>query len=333
MVKRVAALALAAGLALALPARAEDTEVAFALPTVSFAFAPIYIADAEQMWAKARLEVKFNLLIGVNSLNAVLSRSVDFSISAAPAVIRAHVRGQKAIMIANTFDGLVTEVTLRKDLAHAAGITEDSPIEKRAAALKGKKIAVQGLNSIVHGYMRMLAKKGGLNPERDFTITPMASEASLAALKSNQIDAIGDVLPWPEIAVHSGAAIMLSSGLRGDFPELLPFNLNGITTQPDHCDKVPTVCQAIVDVYGQGMTFLREHPREARAILAKRFTGLEPAAFDEAFAIISKWTAKSTRIGEGGLHHAQELMVQSGMIKEDERLASFTELYTNKFTR
>ena len=331
--KRVAALALAAALAVTPSARAEDTEVAFALPTVSFAFAPIYIADAEQMWAKAGLKVKFSLLIGVNSLNAILSRSVDFSISAAPAVIRAYVRGQKAMMIANTFDGLVTEVVLRKDLADAAGITESSPLEKRAAALKGKKIAVQGLNSIVHGYIRMLARKGGLNSERDFTITPMASEASLAALKSNQIDAIGDVLPWPEIAVHSGTAIMLSSGLRGDFPELLPFNLNGITTQPDHCDRTPKLCQSIVDVYAQGMAFLREHPAEARAILAKRFAGLDPAAFEEAFAIVSKWTARSTRIREDGLRHAQDLMVHAGMIKEDERLASFTELYTNKFAR
>ena len=95
--------ALAAILALAGPARAEESEVAFALPTVSFAFAPIYIADAADMWGQAGLKVKFSLLIGVNSLNAVLSRSVDFSISAAPAVIRAYVRGQKTIMIANTF--------------------------------------------------------------------------------------------------------------------------------------------------------------------------------------------------------------------------------------
>lgn len=327
------ALAAVLLLGLAAPARADETEVAFALPTVSFAFAPIYIADDQKLWAKAGLKVKFSLLIGVNSLNAVLSKSVDFSISAAPAVIRAHVRGQKAVMIANTFDGLITEIVLRKDVAQAEGVTESSPLEKKAQALKGRKIAVQGLNSIVHGYVRMLARKGGLNPERDFTITPMASEASLAALKSNQIDAIGDVLPWPQLAVHSGAAILLSSGLRGDFPELLPFNLNGITTQPDHCDRTPKVCQAIVDVYAQGMAFLREHPKEASVILRKRFEGLEPAAFDDAFEIVRKWTAKSTRIEEEGLQHAQDLMVFAGMIKDEERLSSFAELYTNKFTK
>lgn len=81
------------------------------------------------------------------------------------------------------------------------------------------------------------------------------------------------------------------------------------------------------------MAFLREHPTEAADILRKRFEGLEPAAFDDAFEIIRRWTAKSTRIEEEGLRHAQDLMVFAGMIKDEERLASFAEIYTNKFAK
>jgi ABC-type nitrate/sulfonate/bicarbonate transport system substrate-binding protein len=277
--------------------------------------------------------VKLTQITGIGAMNAVLSKSVEFSISSTPTIIRANARGQKVMSIGQAFEGLSVEVVMRGEAAQAAGITEASPVEKRAQALKGKKVGMLALNTIVHGYLRYFVKKGGVDAERDFQISLMSDEAAIAALKTGAIDAMAQVLPYSTIAVHNGTSMMLSSGYRNDFPEMLPFALNGITALPETCDKTPAICEKIVEGYGKAMRYIHEHTKEAAEIMKKKIPNMEPATFNDAFASIVKWTPKTMRTDEKGLANAQELMIIGGMIKPEEKLASFQGLYTNRFVK
>ena len=331
--KRIAVgLVLAAAFAVSMPARADD-EVTFAQPAITFAFSPIYIAEELGFWAKSGLKVKTPVIVGIGAMNAVLSKSVEFSISSTPTIIRANARGQKVMSIGQAFEGLSVEVVMRNESAQAAGITEASPVDKRAQALKGKKVGMLALNTIVHGYLRYFVKKGGLDAERDIQISLMSDEAAIAALKTGAVDAMAQVLPYSTIAVHNGTSMMLSSGYRNDFPEMLPFALNGITALPETCDKSPAICQKMIDGYGQAMRYLHEHPKEAAEIIKRKIPNMDPATFDDAFASIVKWTPKTMRTDEKGLANAQELMIIGGMIKPEEKLASFKDIYTNRFVK
>ena len=67
-------LALVAGLAFGLvrPALAAEMDHAtIALPAITFAFAPVYIAQDEGFWAKRGLEVKSPVITGIGAMNAV----------------------------------------------------------------------------------------------------------------------------------------------------------------------------------------------------------------------------------------------------------------------
>jgi len=333
MKKLAVCLALLCCLALGRPALAQQDEANFALPAITFAFVPAYIAEDMGFWTKRGLKVKQTVITGIGAMNAVLSRSVEFSISSMPTVIRANVRGQKVIAIGGAFEGTAVEVVMRNDVAKAAGITEKSPLDKRAQALKGKTVAMLAPNTIVHGYLRYFAKKGGIDPERDFKIAVMSQEASIAALKTGAVDAMAQVLPYSTISIHNGTAMMLTSGPRGEFPELNPFALNGITALPGYCEQKPVVCGKMVEGYAEAMTYLHEHPKEAGDILKKRMPGMDPGAFDDAFAMTRKWTPKTMKMSEEGLKNAQELMVIGGMLKAEEKLASFHEIYTNKYVK
>jgi hypothetical protein len=46
-----------------------------------------------------------------------------------------------------------------------------------------------------------------------------------------------------------------------------------------------------------------------------------------------KWTPRTMRISDKGIANAQELMVIGGMLKPEEKLASFAEIYTNKYAK
>ena len=75
-------------------------------------------------------------------MNAVLAKSVEFSNSSAATVIRANARGQKVVALGTALDGLMQEIVLSTAAAKAAGVSETSPVEKKAQALRGKKISI-----------------------------------------------------------------------------------------------------------------------------------------------------------------------------------------------
>ena len=320
--------------ALANPAAADD-EAILALPALNLGFATSYVADGMGYWTKAGLKVKIVEISGVGAMNAVLSKSADFSNSSGATIIRANIRGQKNIAIANTFTGLIHEMVVSKSLAQSAGITIDSPIEKRAQALKGKKIAVNALNAIPHGMVRLFARKGSIDPERDITLAVMAPEASFAALKTGAIDGFVQSLPWSLIPVQQGYGVLMMSNLRAkpEFPELIPQIFNGIVARPEFCTEKPTVCARMADGYTQAMGYMHDHPKEAIALLQKRMSGEDPAILAEAYNLMLGWTPRTPKMSDEGWKKAQDLMAIAGMIKEDEKLTSFKEIYTNQYIK
>jgi ABC-type nitrate/sulfonate/bicarbonate transport system substrate-binding protein len=327
-----AALVLAAVVVGERPAAAQD-ETSIALPALSLVFSPIYIADSAGLWEKRGLKVKMHDITGIGAMNAVFAKSVDFSSSSGPTIIRAHIRGQKVLGIAETLDGLAIEIVLRKDVANAAGVDAASPVEKRAAALKGKRMSLTSVNTIPHAHLRYLARKGGVDPEREFTVVSNLAPAGFAALKSGDIEGYVQGPPWTPLAVHQGLGVLISSPLRGDLPELAPLAFNIVVTRPDLCAEKPTVCAKMVAGVADAMVYMHDHPKESIAHLHKRMPTIDPAVFAESFELIRRWTPRTAEIKETALLNAQQLMLVGGMIKDSEKLASFTEIYTNKFAK
>src|SRR6266704_4484463 len=100
---------------------------------------------------------------GVGATNAVIAGSADFAKAGGSTLTRANARGQKLVAIANTAERNIVAITLRKEFA--PGFDPKAPLEKRAQALRGRTLAVDAINSIIHAYVRMLAKRAGFDPE------------------------------------------------------------------------------------------------------------------------------------------------------------------------
>jgi len=327
-----AAAVLGAAIATAGPAAADD-EISVALPAHSLTFSTSYVGEELGLWSKRGLKTKTTLIPGVGSANAVLAGSVDVTVVSGPTVIRAAARGQKLLIIATTLDRVQVELVLAKAAAESAGLGAGASLEARARAMRGKKLAVESINSVVHATLRYVARKGGLDPERDIVVTAMQPPAMLAALKSGAIDGFAMSLPWPLIPVQEGAAVRLASGPRGEFPELMPFAYTALVARPDFCDAKPTICERVVAGYAEAADYLHQKPKESVEILKKRLPAMNPGVFAEAFELVRQSTPKSPRIEEAGLVRAQDFMLVTGMMTEREKLASFKDIYTNKFVK
>jgi len=328
--KTITGALLAASLALGPSAYAAQEEATFAVPALTITFTPLYVASEMGFWKKAGLDVKEVFIVGMGSTNAVLAGSADFAISSGPTLIRSNIRGQKLTAIAGFSDGMFFETVMRKEAA--GGLTMADPVEKRAQALKGKKIAVDGQNTVVHAVLRYFAKKGGLDAERDIQVVAMQPETVLAALKSGQLDGSTFTYPWSVTAVRQGG-VMLSSPIQKDFPEMRPFLTSLTTTQGGFCDKKPSLCQKLVQGYKDAFKYIEENPKGTLEILAKRLAGNDPQDLAEAFIEVRKGTPKTPAISEAGLKNSQELMIVGGMMKADEKVSNFAGFFDNRFAQ
>lgn len=324
----VAALAWAAP-TLTPPAVAQETAT-MALPVLSLTFSASYVAEDFGLWAKEGLNVKVVNIAGIGALNSVIAGSSEFANTTAGSFTRAAARGQKMLALANTLDRPMMEVVLRKD---AGNIDPSAPIEQRAKALRGKTIAVDSINSITHGYLRIVAMKANLDPEKDIIVTPMQPPNMMAGMKSKSIDGFAMSQPWTLSVVLDGSAAVVASSPRGDLPELVPFGYNLIVTRPEVCEKRRSLCEKMGKGLAAAAKMIHEQPDEVIAKLQKRFEKLDKETLAAAFKLIQAATPKVPAITKVGLANAEHYNVLSGLIPANEMVTNLDELFTTEFVR
>src|SRR4029453_5659486 len=92
-------------------------------------------------------------------------------------------RGQKLLGIVGTINRPSVQIVLRKDMA--AGFDAKAPLAQRVAALRGRTIAVDAINSVIHAYLRYVAKRAGFDPE-EIRVAVLQPPNMLAALQTRQ---------------------------------------------------------------------------------------------------------------------------------------------------
>ncbi len=326
--------AIAAGLAL-LPVagQAQDIPTIIAIPAPTMTFSSHYIAMDGGYYKKNGLNVTERNLTGVASTNAVIAGSADFTVGTGTTFLRAVASGQKLMSIGTLVNRPMVELVMRKDVADAAGIKEDTPIAEKLKALKGKTVAVQGIGSIIHAMQRLAARRAGLDPDKDMRVTSMAPPAMLPALKSKQIDAYATSLPFTTAAVFSGDAVMLLSGPRGDMPEFIPFDYVVLYTRPEVCEKQRAKCERMAKASKEAVDFINAKPAEALAMMKKRFKRLDPKVLDEAWKMVSIAHSKDSKSTKVGLENSQKFAVGAGLLAEKDTVKDVTTTFTDQFMK
>jgi NitT/TauT family transport system substrate-binding protein len=333
MLKRLGIAAMTVALAGAAPLHAETMEdVILAVPGTSFTFGSGYVAEDLGLWEKHGLHVKSIIITGIGAINAVIAGSATFAEPSASAFTRAAAKGQPLLTIAVLLNRPFVDVVLRNDLAAAAGFDPNAPLAKRALALKGRTIAVESINSIVHAYVRVLANRGGYDAE-DIRIAPMAPDAMLAAFQSKQIDGFAMSPPWPLKPVQEGTATMIASGPGGDPADMVPFGHNLLVTKPETCQKQPSVCDKMGHAFAEAMAFVQSNPTEALAIMKKRFPTLDDRQLAAAFGEFRNITPSPPIPEKADLENAEIYNIQAGLMKPDEKLKSYDGLFTDKYVK
>ena len=266
-----------------------DEEIILADPAFSLTFSAGYIASDLDLWGKHGIKVKTVQITGIGAINSVISGSSHFAQASASSFGRATARGQKLIAIATTIDRPFAQIVLRKEIAQAAASTRRRRWKSARAVLKGRTIAVDSINSMIHAYVRLIAARAGINPD-DIRVAPMAPNSMLAAFQSKQIDGYAMSLPWPQKAVQDGEALLIASGPDGEPGDMIPFGHNLIVTRQDTCAQKKALCRAMGQSIKDATAFIKTKPDEAFALLKKRFPTLDDKLLKASFEELQKVT-------------------------------------------
>ena len=324
----LATAALAATPAAAQTAKLEDGVMA--VPVVGLAFSLGYLADDLNLWEKHGVRIKTMQISGIGAMNAVISGSADFTQSSGSAVTRAAARGQKLLGIVGTINRPSVQIVLRKDVA--AGFDPKAPLEERVKALRGRTIAVDAVNSVIHGYLRYIAKRAGFDPE-EIRIAVLQPPNMLAALQTKQVDGFAMAPPWVQKPLLDGEAVMVASGPDGDPAELAPFANTLVATKPDTCAKRKPLCEGVGRAFREAANVMLDRPNDALALLKKRFPQFDDRQLAVAFEDIRKITPRDLRLSAEAFEKAERFNVEAGLLKPDETLKSYDGFFTDQFVK
>jgi len=332
--QKIAIAALLFG-AVAMPARADEvkpTDITLVNPAISLSFSAAYLAEDLGIFAMHGLRVKMIEIPGVGAINAVISGSAEFAQPSSLSLTRAAAHGQRLLAIAETSNKPIIQVALRKELAEAGGFDPKASFEKRAALLRGRTIAVDATGSLIHAYALLMAKRAGIDAN-SVQIAFMQPPNMIAAFQSKQIDGYAMSPPWPLIPVVQGTAVMIASGPDGEPADLEPFANNVVVTKPETCQQRRPLCQAVGTSFVEAEAYIADHPSDALELLKKRFSTLDGQVLAAAFEAIRKISPNPPLVSKKGMENAEIFNIDAGLMKPEEKLATYDGLSTDEFVK
>ena len=324
--------AIAAALSAAQPARAEQNHALLALPADVMQFLGVYAAADEGFWQREGLDVKTVFIAGVGSFNAVVAGSADFSVSSGVALTRAAAHGQRMLAIANMLDKPVWSIVIDKDIANTAGVDANAPLALRARLMQGRRMGIDAVSSVVHAYLRAVARAGGLDPE-SIVVAPLQPPETLAAFERKALDGFVGGPPWPQLAETEYGAVAIASPLTGDPAWIAPNGSGVVVTRPQFCAEHRPVCMKMGRGLAAGAKFIHDEPKEALALLKKHFSKTPDAVLASAFAAVQAGTPVPPVMAEQVLANSERLNIEAGFLAPGDKLKTYDGLYTDEYVR
>ncbi|MEM9218745.1 MAG: ABC transporter substrate-binding protein [Cyanobacteria bacterium P01_F01_bin.150] len=136
------------------------------------------------------------------------------------------------------------------------------------ADLKGGAVSVP-FGSAAHGMVLKALSDAGIDPETDVKLISQAPEVGGTSLRTGQIDAHADFVPFGELFPYRGFAKKIFDGAQTGVP-----TLHGITVRSDFAEEYPEIVEAYLQAMLEANQIFREKPEEISAQI-EEWSGIE----------------------------------------------------------
>lgn len=189
--------------------------------------------------------------------NKMLADQIDIGLMGDfPAVINLIKFQEEVEDVTSTFIG--TLAYSPNGAGNAVVVPKDSEVTS-LADLRGGSVSVP-FGSAAHGMILKALEKEGIDPEKDVKLISQAPEVGGTSLRTGQIDAHADFVPFGELFPFRGFAKKIFDGAQTGVP-----TLHGITVRSDFAEKYPEIVEAYLQAVLEANQMFRDNPEEISA--------------------------------------------------------------------
>lgn len=246
-------------------------KVRVGVPSVGVANIIIFIAKEGKLYEKHGLDAEVITVNGSGiGSKALISGGIDIIPIATPTVIAANLAGADMAILAHTMPGVIHAMMVKPEI-------------KRVEDLKGKRIGVSSLGSLTDFLVRTIARKKGLNPDRDLTLVVMGGDSErLTALRAGAVDASAMSHPGYGRARRMGFQMLWDSAKEIDYPWM------EVTTRRETIRKDRELVTNYLKAHLEGIALFKKDPEFSKKVIKKTLRMDEDDLVAEAYEIYSK---------------------------------------------
>ncbi|MGH7782297.1 MAG: ABC transporter substrate-binding protein [Candidatus Binatia bacterium] len=249
----------------------QPKKIRVGVPSIGVANIIIFVTKEAKLYEKHGLDAEVITVNGSGiGSKALISGNIDIIPIATPTVINADLAGSDMAILAHTMPGVVHALMVKPEI-------------KRVEDLKGKKIAVSSLGSLTDFLVRAIAKKKGLNPDRELTLIQMGGDGErLAALRAGVVDAAALSHPGYGSARKMGFPMLWDSAKEIDYPWM------EITTRRATIKSDRELVMNYMKAHLEGIALFKKDRDFGRKIIKKTLRMDDDELINESYEIYSK---------------------------------------------
>ena len=249
----------------------------------SVAFFPNFVASKQGFFKDAGLDVTITQLAsGTLVGTAVTSNSIEIGTSVITDVFSLLKANRPVKLVGSLCDGYYVDIVASNQFLAATKLTRASPLADKIAALKGKKIGINGPGSGTQALVDYLCRQGGLDPTRDVELVTIGSDQAsiLQTLKTGRIDCVSFAWPLSMLAETNNIGKAFIMPAEGDVPSMREQIQGVIYVKPDILTKRPDAVVKFVHAVARAEALLHANPSLARTLLKQYDGALSDPAID-----------------------------------------------------
>ncbi len=233
------------------------------------------------------------------NMTALVGSSVDIEWGDPGEALNAKKENLAFRTIGQTVGKFGSHVVVKKSILDGLGVTEQSPVAAKYAALKGLRMGNTGPGGAPDNLLRWLSVKGGLNPNRDVRLVPIqgGGPAIIAAMSQGVIDGFCLSSPTADLAVAKLGAAYLFNMVTNPPPELHDFTYIICNTSEQTLRDRRDALVRYVAGLALSLKSIHSDPAQFKSF-ALAFLELDPAIAESAFA------------GNGGMYYPDPLLTE-----------------------
>jgi NitT/TauT family transport system substrate-binding protein len=323
-----------ASLAIGAPAivRAQGlTKVKITQPSESLSYMPIYVGRAKEFFKEAGIELELVVTRGDGpDVQALMAKEVEFVATPPHHLYTLYLQNRKLLGICGILGRCGINMVISRDAAAERNVSEDSPFEKKLAALKGLTFGISTPGSLTYNMGLYYILRAGLKPQEDAKVVGTGVGTAALAAMSNKI-ANASMFPSPtaDEAVARGFATWLINNTRGQDPDLKEFLHAVVYVRPDYLSENADLCKRMIGAMVKSSRWIKSQPvDEVAKAVRPFFSSLDEKVFASALGNVREAVIPDGKMTAAASEAYQKVLLMTGHLKS---AVAFDSVFTNQY--